>query len=309
MTSHLKLPTLKQTPLTRAVAGAAGFCIILGLVLLVDYRVGNPLSAKWAVHQINAHFAQEHPDETYVVGPAQYTYQGDRKRYVCRVYSPDSVDTGFSAYLSGGRVYTSKAAETDSGVNTYNRFRWALGRELDVPQLCKALKGYAPDMVNLTFYPKNNGAVFSPDDPLFVPDAEFDRDRLPLPTVLSMSFAPGSQEQPVSLTLEQAAKHLIALKNAAGQQGLEYDYYSVSIYTPSCHWELLDVPAARIPASADEEDGAALAALTEYLEQNGQSSDGLYRSAPAGSALPLYEQKMDLFYESQYAAFQPCLHG
>ena len=330
------LPKIRQTPLTRIAAALIALVLIAVLILVVDRQVGNPVSARWTVHAINDALQAKYPNEGYVVGKARYSYADGKLRYVCPVYQTGKEDVGFSAYLSGGQVYANRATMVESGLNTSNRLRNELAAQLDTNQLCRDLKGYSPYETTLTFYPNGNEQVFDPQNPLFETGMEFSADNLPLPTVLYTDFHAADREPP-ELTLEEAATYLVALKQAAANQGLAYDYYSATVCGLNTTWLLLDVPADAIPdqlpdesetgntqpskgetdnpattgeTPAEEsspEDGsfAALVALLDArIRQNDQSSDIATDASPADKTPSLNEQRLQLLYDAEMT-FQP----
>lgn len=319
------LPQIRRTPLTRIAAALVALVLIVGLVLIVDQQVGNPFSARWTVHAINDALQATYPGEGYVVGNARYTYADGKHRYVCPVYQTGEDDVGFSAYLSSGQVYTNRSLTVDSGLNTFNRLRNELARQLDTNQLCRDLKGRSPYETTLTFYPENNDQVFESQNPLFRVGMEFFADDLPLPTVLYTGFHSADREPP-EVNLEEAAAYLVALKQAAANQGLAYDYYSATIYGRNTTWLLLDVPAEAIPDQLPEENAAGgetgsetaaesttpepgsfnalVALLQKRITQNGQTSPAVADASPATGARSLSEQRFSLLY-SEDSRFQP----
>ncbi len=319
------LPQIRRTPLTRIAAALVALVLIVGLVRIVDQQVGNPFSAWWTVHAINDALQATYPGEGYVVGNARYTYADGKHRYVCPVYQTGEDDVGFSAYLSSGQVYTNRALTVDSGLNTFNRLRNELARQLDTSQLCRDLKGRSPYETTLTFYPENNDQVFESQNPLFRVGMEFFADDLPLPTVLYTGFHSADREPP-EVTLEEAATYLVALKQAAANQGLAYDYYSATIYGRNTTWLLLDVPAEAIPDQLPEENAAGeetdsetaaesttpepgsfdalVALLQKRITQNGQTSPAVADASPATGTRSLSEQRFSLLY-SEDSRFQP----
>lgn len=315
------LPQIRRTPLTRVIAALSALVLIAALVLVVERQVGNPFTARWTVHAINDALQAKYPGEGYVVGNARYTYADGKRRYVCPVYQTGEEDVGFSAYLSSGQVYTNRALTVDSGLNTSNRLRNELAGLLDTNRLCRDLKGRSPYETTLTFYPENNDQVFDPQSPLFRVGMEFSADDLPLPTVLYTGFHSADREPP-EVTLEEAAAYLVALKQAAANQGLACDYYSATVYGRNTTWLLLDVPADAIPdqlpaaESSDEltaaesaapEPGsfdALVALLQDRITQNGQTSPMVADVSLANSARSLSDQRFALLY-SEDSCFQP----
>ena len=319
------LPQIRRTPLTRIAAALAALVLIAALVLVVERQVGNPFTARWTVHAINDALQAKYPDEGYVVGNARYTYADGKHRYVCPVYQTGEEDVGFSAYVSGGQVYTNRALTVDSGLNTSNRLRNELADQLDTNRLCRDLKGRSPYETTLTFYPENNDRVFDSQNPLFRVGMEFSADDLPLPTVLYTGFHSADREPP-EVTLEEAATYLVALKQAAANQGLAYDYYSATIYGRNITWLLLDVPSEAIPDQLPEENTAAekpgsetaaesttldpgsfdalVALLQDRITQNGQTSPIVADASPATRARSLSDQRVALLY-SEDSCFQP----
>lgn len=319
------LPKIRQTPLTRIAAALIALVLIAVLILVVDRQVGNPVSARWTVHAINDALQTKYPDEGYVVGKARYTYADGKLRYVCPVYQTGEEDVGFSAYLSGGQVYTNRAITVDSGLNTSNRLRNELADQLDTNQLCRDLKGYSPYEVTLTFYPNGNDRVFDSENPLFEVGMEFSADSLPLPTVLYTDFHTADREPP-ELTLEDAAAYLVALKQAATRQDFACDYYSATVCGRNTTWLLLDVPADAIPDQLPDENAAGeaqtieeepgseapeqgsfdalVALLEERIAQNDQSSAIAMDASPAYNSPSLSEQRLRLLYDAE-TTFQP----
>lgn len=315
------LPQIRRTPLTRAIAALAALVLIAALVLVVERQVGNPFSARWTVHAIHEALQAKYPGEGYVVGNARYTYADGKQRYVCPVYQTGEEDVGFSAYLSGGQVYTNRALTVDSGLNTVNRLRNELAAQLDTNRLCRDLKGRSPYETTLTFYPENNDRVFDSQAPLFRVGMEFSADALPLPTVLYTGFHSADREPP-EVNLEQAAAYLVALKQAAANQGFACDYYSAAVCGRSTTWLLLDVPAESIPDQLPEEESdselaaaenaapepgsfdALVALLQDRIARNGQTSPSVADASPANSARSLSDQRFALLY-SEESCFQP----
>lgn len=306
------LPKIRQTPLTRIAAALLALVLIAGLVLVVERQAGNPISTRWTVHTINDALRTKYPGEGYVVGNARYTYADGMRRYVCPVYQTGEEDVGFSAYVRGGQVYTNRALTVDSSLNPSNR-------------LCRDLKGRSPYETTLTFYPEGNDRVFDSQNPLFRVGMEFSADDLPLPTVLYTGFHSADREPP-EVTLEKAASYLVALKQAAANQGLAFDYYSATVYGRNITWLLLDVPTEAIPDQLPDETAAGepqpaaeksagetpaegsfdalVALLQDRITQNGQTSPTVADASPANSARSLSDQRFALLY-SEDSCFQP----
>ena len=293
--------------------------------MVVDFIQGNPVSLWWTEKSLQRFFDEQFPEERYVVAPGSYGFWDGTNRYVCPVYQTGEEDVVFSAYLSGGQVYTNRALTVDSGLNTSNRLRNELAGLLDTNRLCRDLKGRSPYETTLTFYPENNDQVFDPQSPLFRVGMEFSADDLPLPTVLYTGFHSADREPP-EVTLEEAATYLVALKQAAANQGLAYDYYSATIYGRNITWLLLDVPSEVIPDQLPEENTAAekpgsetaaesttpepgsfdalVALLQDRITQNGQTSPTVADASPATEARSLSDQRVALLY-SEDSCFQP----
>lgn len=326
------LPRIRRTPITRIAAALAALVLIAGLVLVVDRQVGNPLSARWTVHLLNDALQARYPGEGYVVGQARYTFADGKRRYVCPVYQTGEADVGFSAYLSGGQVYTNRAQTVDSGLNTSNRLRNELAGLLDTNRLCRDLKGLSPHITTLTFYPEGNDRVFDAQAPLFRVGMDFDPDALPLPTVLYTDFH-SADRQPPEISLEQATGYLVALKQAAANQGLAFDYYSATVSGRNTTWLLLDVPADAIPDQLPADSAAAealpaadstptdvepapeeapaegsFAALVTLLETriaaNGATGTSVADASPANRASSLSDQRLELLY-GETSPYQP----
>lgn len=312
LAERLRAAVPPKTKLTRALAAGLALVIIAALTLAVDKQVGNPLAAWYNEQKIIAHYNAYHPGEGYVVGPAQYQWvysppMGlDGRYYVCRVYKTGSVDTGFCAIFRQDAVLTTQAVETDSGSNTYNRFRNELQKSLDREALGAALRPLALGFTDasLQFYADGNTRVFSGEDPVFRPDMPYDPDDLPLPTVLFGSFCPEGEDF-YRVDTRMLAARLCALKNAAEQQGLHPDYYSAEVYgaegTGQCAY---DVPAGDIPAGAEGEEGEVFVAYLESLPESRRSSAGLYLSGSPN--ISVAAQKSELL--SNGPGYQPCTH-
>ena len=154
---------------------------------------------------------------------------------------------------------------------------------------------------------------------------EFSADSLPLPTVLYTGFHSADREPP-EVTLEKAASYLVALKQAAANQGLAFDYYSATVYGRNITWLLLDVPTEAIPDQLPDETAAGepqpaaeesaseapaegsfdalVALLQDRITQNGQTSPTVADASPANSARSLSDQRFALLY-SEDSCFQP----
>ena len=211
------------------------------------------------------------------------------------------------------------------GLNTSNRLRNELAGQLDTNRLCRDLKGRSPYETTLTFYPEGNDRVFDSQNPLFRVGMEFSADDLPLPTVLYTGFHSADREPP-EVTLEKAASYLVALKQAAANQGLAFDYYSATVYGRNITWLLPDVPTEAIPDQLPDETAAGepqpaaeesaseapaegsfdalVALLQDRITQNGQTSPTVADASPANSARSLSDQRFALLY-SEDSCFQP----
>lgn len=287
---------VKQNWLTRSLALMLAVLIIVVLFLVVDREVGNPLGCWYTEKKIEAHYRAYHPGVPYVISPAKFTYADDRMRYVCHIYLQGSRDTGFLAYFQDGAVLSTEAAETLSGNNTYNRFRLRLNEEALTPEL-RAQSRQGPYGINslwADFYPGERQMVFDAEHPVFEVDAEYDRDHLPLPTVLCAEFRPdmdgGTQD-------EDIAARLRWLQNLAEENGQKFDYYSVHWYNGINDVTAQDIPSRIItPPGKDAEEDP----LLRYLEE-----------LPAAEKISYYppntlqQQKGRLLY-SQQSIFLPC---
>lgn len=223
------------------------------------------------------------------------------------------------------KLLAQSALTVDSGLNTSNRLRNELADQLDTNRLCRDLKGRSPYETTLTFYPEDNDRVFDSQNPLFRVGMEFSADSLPLPTVLYTGFHSADREPP-EVTLEKAASYLVALKQAAANQGLAFDYYSATVYGRNITWLLLDVPTEAIPDQLPDETAAGepqpaaeesaseapaegsfdalVALLQDRITQNGQTSPTVADASPANSARSLSDQRFALLY-SEDSCFQP----
>lgn len=298
MKLRIKFKPIQQTVVTRSIAAILGILLVIGVLHSVFQYTGNPIVALYTQHKIASYFEKQYPDKGYVVGPVEYTvfYTDNKPHYFCRVYNPNEIDTGFSAYYEDGQLMTTKQKETDSGNNTYNRFKTLLGQNIDTKQLYRSLTGYGMSYFFADFYPGSNNEVFNASNPVFVPNSEYDPNNLPLPTVFYAFF--GESGRPTN-TIEDAAAYLVALKNAVEGQGLHFDYYSADIINQT-QWSLLDVPTDKIPTTAqDTEESTAFADLVDYLnqrllERSAQPSSnqyGITDTRPANSADTLVQQK------------------
>lgn len=309
LTGALQAAVPPKTWLTRTLAGALALVIIVWLMVVVDNQVGNPLAAWYNEQKIIAHYNAYHSGEGYVVGPAKYQWvyspsMGlDGRYYVCRVYKTGSVDTGFCAIFYKDAVLTTKAVETDSGSNTYNRFRNELQQHLDKEALYDELAplhiGFSS--ASLLFYADGNRQVFSLENPVFQVDAPFDIDQLPLPPVVTGFFWPEGQAY-YEVDLPMLADRLCALKNAAEKQG-DFPYYSIEVYgNEGTALFAYDIPAEKIPVSVQGEEGAAFLAYLENLPPEQQS--GLYTTE--GDNPSVDTQKTELLFNGP--GYQPCDH-
>ena len=118
----------------------------------------------------------------------------------------------------------------------------------------------------------------------------------------------------------------MALKQAAANQGLAFDYYSATVYGRNITWLLLDVPTEAIPDQLPDETAAGkpqpaaeksagetpaegsfdalMALLQDRITQNGQTSPTVADASPANSARSLSDQRFALLY-SEDSCFQP----
>lgn len=310
LAGRLKGLALKKTWWTRLLAVVLALAIIVYLLVVVDRQVGNPLSAWYNEKKILAHYNEYHAGEGYVVGPAvyQWVYSPNLglsgNYYVCRVYKAGSVDTGFCAVFQNGAVLTTYAAETQSGNNTYNRFRNQLQEQLDRQALAEMMERLGYDYIDAfaQFYANGNNEVFSLENPVFRVDAHYDPDNLPLPTVLCAFFGSGISD---GEQIEQMlAERLCALKRGALAQGAPFDYYSAEIHGTggqlACAY---DVPAEEIPGSVE---GAAGEAFVDYLENLPQTQrESQYFYEKGSDRISVNTQKSLMLNSSNY---QVCGH-
>lgn len=252
---HFKIP---RTRLTRTLAALAAFALIGALGWAVDSITGNPVSLRLAQHAVVRHFEEEHAGEGYVVGPMRYVgrvFDGHSARYVCRVYKTGSEDTGFAAFVENGMVYTTEAAETLSGNNTYNRFLNELSAVYFTDDTTAALReagmGQYGSLVDFLAFGDD---VFDPADPVFVPDSAFRLSALPLPAAVCVEFASDD------LSDAALADRLTLLYEQAQKNGVPLEYYSAAVCDPVTYERnsAYDVPAAVV---ADAE------ALARYLAE------------------------------------------
>lgn len=252
---HFKVP---RTRLTRTIAALLAFALIGALGWTVDSITGNPVSLRLAQHAVVQHFEQEHAGEGYVVGPMRYigqVFAGHSARYVCRVYKTGSEDTGFSAFVENGHVWTTEAVETLSGSNTYNRFRNELSAAYFTEDTAAALReagmGQYGSLVDYLAFGED---VFDPADPVFVPDSTFRLNAPSLPAAVCVEFASDD------LSDEALAARLTLLFEQAQNSGVPLDYYSATIFDPDTYDRnsAYDVPADVV---ADAE------ALARYLAE------------------------------------------
>lgn len=260
---ELKLPYIPRTWWTRALAFVLALLLLAGLGWWVNLRVGNPVSAWYTEKKIAAHYNAYHSGEGYLVGPAKYQWvqRADGTvgmDYVCSVYKKGSVDTGFTAYFDDGAVFSSENVTTYSGSNTYNRFRNRLNEELAASGVAGHLR---KDRVLLDifagFHTEREGALFDPDAPVFKLDAEFDRESLPLATVVCTDF---SVDETTEISRDEIlAEYLMELKAACEKEGQPFDYYSVQLTAGTALLRLaLDVPSEQVTPEALPEYLAAL---------------------------------------------------
>ena len=328
---HLRIP---QNKWTRLGALALALAIVTGLFWSVDRYVGNPVGAWYTEKKLQAHYDAYHPDEGYVVGPAEYQQisSEDRPVYVCRVYRKGSVDTGFSAYFKDGAAITTERAETLSGSNTYNRFHWRLREEVLTKELQKALiqEGLVSSDYDITvdFFSDGNERVFDLSAPVFQVDMEYDPAHLPLPTVLGVSCAREQLDEATVYPL--AAGILRDLKRLTEEYGRPVDCYTVLLSGGNSRFlYALDVPAEEIPEPEGEivreegdktQDGPATDPLEEYLRRHAAFCDWNENDAQTGMPVGYPAELMDQLVAVQKSRllypgggrtnFQPCVdHG
>lgn len=298
-TIHLHI---KRNKWTRLLAFVLALAIIGGLLWYVDRRQGNPLGAWYAEKKIEAHYRAYHPDETYVVGPATYQYilnagLEEKMCYVCNVYKKGSSDTGFQAYFKDGAVLCTRAWSVDSGRNTYNRLYWRMNDQLQDTGLEKALEQQGADSSMADFYPGER-MLFNPEAPAFAVDMEYDFRRLPVPTVLSVTYTADDARQVSDGTL---AEKLLEIKAAAVEHGMPFDYYTVTLsfygkgFSSYANRQALDVPAGEITREGVRD---YVEALSE--EKKTQFSQAWYESSAQGQKSGPYTMGV--------SKFLPCEH-
>lgn len=288
---RLVLPHIRilRNRLTRTVAALLAVAMIGGLGFLIDRQTGNPISLRLAQHAVVQHFETHHEGEGYVVGPMRFLgrrTEGHSARYYCKVYKTGSVDTGFSAFVENGTVYTTEECETLSGSNTYNRFINELSAAFFTEDTESALREAGMgDYGKLVDFLSFGEDVFDAENPVFVPDSEFRLNDLPLPTAVCVEF------QTDDISDEALAERLTLLYELAQKRGVPFDYYSAVVRDGTSYAmnPVYDVPAD-VVKDAD--------ALAQYLADEPRIS---MEQAQANAA---WNGKLNNFYSDD--AWKPC---
>ena len=284
--SRIRIP---RNRFTRTAAALLALAMIGAIAFMIDRQTGNPVSLRLAQHAVVQHFETQHEGEGYIVGPMRYlgrSEEGHSTRYFCRVYKEGSEDTGFSAFVENGTVYTTEACETLSGSNTYNRFVNELSAAFFTPETESALREAGMgDYGRLANFLSFGEDVFDEENPVFRPDSEFDRNNLPLPAVVCVEF------ESEDISDAALAERLTLLYDLAQKTGVPFDYYSAVVQNgTSCERNsAYDVPAD-VVRDAD--------ALAQYLANEPRVS---MEQAEANAA---WNGKLQTLYSEN--AWQPC---
>lgn len=246
-----KIPRNKAT---RVLAALAAIGIILGLFMVVDFIQGNPVSLWWTEKSLQRFFDEQFPEERYVVAPGSYGFWDGTNRYACPVYQTGKQDTKFLAYRSNGQVYTTKAIETDSGINAYNRVNWKLRDEFLTQDVYAQFRALGMDSATMIFYQDS-------DKPLFGKDAVF------YPEMSDEAVPEGAAVELCALFFNGALPDvdekgyrqwlidtLIATYEIAQKENASFDSYGVSTEAMETRGSLRRVPEAEVKALAQAED-------------------------------------------------------
>lgn len=245
---------IPQNKATRVLAALSAIAIILGLFMVVDFMQGNPVSLWWTEKSLQRFFDEEFPDAHYVVAPGSYGFWDGTNRYVCPVYQTGKQDTKFLAYRSGGRVFTTKEIETDSGINAYNRINWKMRDAFLTQDVYAQFRALGMDSATMIFYQDS-------DKPLFGKDAVF------YPEMSDESVPEGAAVELCALFFEEASPNvdeqhyrqwlidtLIATYEIAQKEGASFDSYGVSTEMIENRGALRRVPEAEVKALTQAQD-------------------------------------------------------
>lgn len=245
-----KIPRNKGT---RLLAALAAIAMIAALFMIVDYIQGNPVSMWWTEKSLQRFFDDKFPDEHYVVAPGSYNFWDGTNRYVCPVYQTGKQDTKFLAYKSGGQVYTTKAIETDSGINAYNRINWKMRDEFLTKDVYAQFRELGMESATIIFYQDGDKPLFG-ENGVFYPEMPDDTVPEGAATELCALFAnyaaPNVDEKGYRQWLIDT---LIATYEIAQNQNTFFDSYGVSTEVTENRGALRRVPQADVKALAEAE--------------------------------------------------------
>lgn len=112
--TSVRTPEHPRTKGRRAAALAGGILIVLLILFVAGYVLGDPVSLAWARHHAMDYADEQWPGNNFT---AVYAYNEMGYRYRVRVQSMTSQDTSFDVYLSWGVVRSTTYEEDVTGLN------------------------------------------------------------------------------------------------------------------------------------------------------------------------------------------------
>lgn len=112
--TSVRTPEWSRTKGRRAAALAGGIFIVLLILFVAGYVLGDPVSLAWARHHAMDYANEQWPGNNFT---AVYAYNQMGYCYRVRVQSMTSQDTSFDVYLSWGVVRSTTYEEDVTGLN------------------------------------------------------------------------------------------------------------------------------------------------------------------------------------------------
>lgn len=204
----------------RAAALAGGILIVLLLLFVAGYVLGDPVSLAWARHHAMDYANEQWPGNNFT---AVYAYNEMGYCYRVRVQSMTSQDTSFDVYLSWGVVRSTTYEEEVTGLdNTRLRITAAARQDMTT-----ALQNAGMDPNLLDVLPGKDGEG-TPEDWDLTLDMPYDPGNLPPLTVrVYLIF---TDRLPTEADANALLKNAKAAFDAAG---LDIAYYRVDLMYPN----------------------------------------------------------------------------
>lgn len=237
--TSVRTPERPRTKGRRAAALAGGVLIVLLILFVAGYVLGDPVSLAWARHHAMDYANEQWPGNNFT---AVYAYNEMGYRYRVRVQSMTSQDTSFDVELSWGVVRSTTYEQDVNGLsNTRVRITEAARQDM-----ATALQNAGMNPNLLDVLPGKDGEG-SPEDWGFTLDMPYDPGNLPPLTV--RVYLIYTDRLPTEADANALLKNAKAAFDAAG---LDIAYYRVDLMYP--HGEKYENDINLGPLTAEEVD-------------------------------------------------------